>query len=282
MRSLLTAILTICLLSWLGNAVAKDDLKTFPKRQYYPQLNYILTAELATGLKNNQFNVVDVRDQTSFNALHIKNAANIFIKSKAFDKQILDLVNQNNKPLVIYCNGISCGKSYVASDNVIKLLKKKHIDRKVLTYDSGINAIAHAHNDLVQKNGQDISADNPLIAQDKIKQHTLKAGEFESYLAEHTMQDYALLDIRDKHEKIIFKLFVTYSQKNISLDKKDKLIKFLNKVKQKNKTLLVYDSAGRQINGLYELLTITGIKNWHYLEGGENGYAEYALNAAGL
>lgn len=282
MRNLLTAIIALCLFAFSTSVVANNESKQFPKRKYYPQLNYIDTETLAKGLSEDRYNVIDVRDDTSFKALHIKNATNIFIKSSSFEQDILDLVAKDPRPLVIYCNGISCGKSYVASDKLRLLFNRKTIDRQVLTYDAGINAIAHAHNAIVLKNGKNISSDNPLIATDKIREHTLTPRAFENHLTENDPAGIALLDIRDKSEKIIYKLFLTYRQKNITLGKKDKLIAFLNKVKKENKTLMVYDASGRQINGLYELLTITGISNWHYLDGGEYGYSKYAMNSAGL
>lgn len=282
MRNLLTAVIVLCLLSFTVTVVANDDIKKFPKRKYYPNLNYIDTAQLAKGLRENRYNVIDVRDKTSFKALHIKNSTNIFIKNSTFEQEILDLVVQDSRPLVIYCNGISCGKSYVASDKLLQLFNKQNIDRQVLTYDAGINAIAYAHNDLVLKNGKAISGENALIATDKIRRHTLTPHAFETYLSENDASGIALLDIRDKSEKIIYKLFLTYPQTNIILDKKDQLIAFLNKIKEENKTLMVYDASGRQINGLYELLTITGISNWHYMDGGEYGYSMYAMKSAGL
>lgn len=282
MFKLLTLILSACLLSYGSNVVANNDLDQYPKRVFYPQLDYIDTQELAIGLKENKYDVIDVRDTTSFKALHVKSATNIFIKSETFEKEVLDFVAQSNKPLVVYCNGISCSKSYVASTKMKELFANNNINKIVRTYDSGINAIAYAHNSMVLKNGKEVSEDNPLIAINKIKEHTLSPKAFENFIAENKADDFAILDIREKNERIIYKIFMFQSEKKIALNKKEKLIAFLNTVKKDKKTLMVYDVAGRQINGLYELLNITGIKKWHYLEGGEFGYSKYSLKAAGL
>jgi rhodanese-related sulfurtransferase len=272
----------LILLIFLTVAFSASASETFPKRKYYPQLNYIDTQEFAQGIKEKRFDVIDVRDKTSFQALHVKTASNIFVKSNTFEQDILEFSAKSNKPLVIYCNGISCSKSYVASTKILDLFLQKDMTKQVFTYDSGINAIAYAHNELVLKNGKDVSQSNPLIAIEKIKKHTLTPLDFETYLSNHENKDYALLDIRDKNEKIILKLFMFQKEKNIVLAQRNKLIKFLNKIKQDKKTLLVYDASGRQINGLYELLNITGVKQWHYLEGGEYGYSQYVIKAAGL
>lgn len=259
-----------------------NDSETFPKRKYYPQLNYIDTQEFAEGIKNKQYDVIDVRDETSFKALHVKGASNIFIKSKTFEQELLAFVETSKNPLVAYCNGISCSKSYDASNKMIDLFQQKGIDKTVYTYDSGINAIAYSHNELVLKDGKEVSESNPLIDVEKIKKHTLTPVDFENYLANHPDKEFALLDIREKSEQILTKLFMFKKEKKISLAERDKLIKYLNKVKNDKKTLLVYDLAGRQINGLYELLKITGIKKWHYMEGGEFAYSQYAIKSAGL
>lgn len=282
MHNILKVILPIVLLMFAVSACSANDTETFPKRKFYPQLNYIDTQEFAEGIKNNQYDVIDVRDATSFQALHVKNSSNIFIKHKAFEQEILDFVTNSKNPMVIYCNGISCSKSYVASAKIIDLFTRKGIKKKVYTYDSGINAIAYSHNELVLKNGKEVSQSNPLIDFEKIKKHTLEPIEFESYLSKHHNSEYALLDIREKNEQALLKIFMFKKEKKISLTQRDKLIKFLNQVKQDKKTLMVYDLAGRQINGLYELLKITGIKQWHYMEGGEFGYSKYAIKSAGL
>ena len=274
MHKILFFLLATVSLSYGAVVVANDNSEQFPKRKYYPQLNYIETQEFANGLKKHDYDVIDVRSETSFKALHVKSAANIYIKSKTFDQEILNFAKQSNNPFVVYCNGISCSKSYEASKKIINLLKKMHVKKRVLTYDSGINAIAYAHNEFVLKDGKAISKTNPLISLAKIEEHTLKPVEFENYLTEHSTDEYVMLDIRNKSEKIILKLFMFHREKNITLDDRTKLITFLNKIKEEGKTLLVYDASGRQINGLYELLNITGIEKWHYMEGGEFGYSK--------
>mgnify|MGYP002713279120 CR=1 FL=1 len=278
----LTFFLLTSLLFFTTNVIAESDLDKFPKRVFYPQLEYIDTNELAKGLHEKKYDVIDVRDDTSFKALHVKTATNIFVKSETFDKEVLDFVALSQNPLVVYCNGISCSKSYDASTKMKALFEKNNINKTVYTYDSGINAIAYAHNDLVLKNGQEVSRDNPLIAADKIKEHTLSPELFENYINNNKDDSYAILDIREKGERIIYKLFMFKNENKIALNNKDKIIAFLNTVKKDKKTLMVYDVAGRQINGLYELLKITGIKKWYYLEEGEFGYSKYSLKAAGL
>lgn len=282
MRNFLVTILSVCLLSYGTGVVASDKTEQFPKRKFYPQLSYIETQEFANGIRTNRYDVLDVRDSMSFNSLHVKVAANIILTSKTFDQEILDFSAKSKKPLAVYCNGISCSKSYIASAKIIELFKKHKIKKQVFTYDSGINAIAYAHNELVLKNGKDISEENPLVSAEQIKKHSLAPENFENFIADHVSEDYVILDIREKDEKIVNKLFMFRSEKNITLNQRDKLIALLNKIKSSDKTLLVYDASGRQIDGIYELLRIIEIEHWHYMEGGEFGYSQYAIKAAVL
>ena len=282
MHKIIITFLSIILLSYGTFVAAGNNSEQFPKRQYYPQLNYIDTQTFVRGLEKNRYDVIDVRSDAQFKALHVKSATHIMLKNRTFEQDILAFVKQSKKPLVVYCNGYSCDKSYEASNKIMTLFKKEHIEKKIFTYDSGINAIAYAHNKLVLKNGKKVSKDNPLADIKKVREHTLKPHDFEQYLASHQLKEYALLDIRDISEKNVIKLFMLHREKNITLDQRNKLITFLNKIKKQNKTLLVYDASGGHINDLYELLTFVGIKDWHYMEKGESGFSEYVLNSAGL
>lgn len=51
MFKLLTLILSVCLLSYGANVIANNDLDQYPKRVFYPQLDYIGTQELAMELQ---------------------------------------------------------------------------------------------------------------------------------------------------------------------------------------------------------------------------------------
>ncbi|WP_198264542.1 rhodanese-like domain-containing protein [sulfur-oxidizing endosymbiont of Gigantopelta aegis] len=282
MKSSNFLLLIVLLCLWFANSYASDESSQFPKRHFYPQLSYIDTNTFAAGVKDNNFAVIDVRDKTSFNALHVKGSTNIFVKSKDFEHQILQFIETHHKPIVAYCNGISCSKSYTASVKILQLFKANNIQQKILTYDSGINAIAYSYNDLVLKNGLEVSDRNPLISFKKIKKHTLEPEAFERFVMDNKTNDYAILDIREKSDRLAFKLFMFQKEKNITLSEREELIAYLNSIKTSKKTLLVYDTAGRQINGLYEMIKITGIKKWHYMQGGEYGYSQYARQSVGL
>lgn len=101
-----------------------------------------------------------------------------------------------------------------------ELFVKNNIDKTVRTYDSCINAIAYAHNDMVLKNGKEVSKDNPLIAINKIKEDTLTPEAFENFIAETKPDDFAILNIREKNERIVYKIFMFQKEKKIALNKK--------------------------------------------------------------
>jgi len=66
-------------------------------------------------------------------------------------------------------------------------------------------------------------------------------------------------------------------EKKLTLNAPEKIIAFLNKVKDSDKTLMVYGSVEKQIESLYHLINISGIKKWYYLEGGEVAYSQYMI-----
>ena len=68
----------------------KDDASLYPKRKYYPHLNYINTEEFVSGLYAEKYDVIDVRDKTSFNKIRVSSDTHIFLKNQFFEDTILD------------------------------------------------------------------------------------------------------------------------------------------------------------------------------------------------
>ncbi|MCW8929543.1 MAG: rhodanese-like domain-containing protein [Gammaproteobacteria bacterium] len=129
----------------------QNNIQAFPKRQFYPHLNYINTETFANGLYDEEYDVIDVRDKESFNKLRIKSATHIFLKNKYFEQYVLDFSEQSEKQIVIYSSSLSCSKSYLASSKIKEIFKENNITNKIITYDSGISDIAYSHADLVLK-----------------------------------------------------------------------------------------------------------------------------------
>lgn len=281
MKKIVLILVSNILLLSLTSVHAEDSVealnKQYPNRKFYPQLNYIPTKQMVQDVSTGKYNVIDARPALAYDTLHIKGAVNISSSDKQLIEKLMTIVNTNNKPIVFYCGGLACLKSYKASVKTIKAFHKKNINRTVYTYDSGISAFAYASPKWVLKNGKEISLENPLLDMTKIKLHAKDAEVFTSLVNNDEEDQYMILDIREADQKILNKLFMFKKEKRISLLKPEKLIEFLNEQKGTDKTLMVYGSVEKQIESLYPLIKTSGIRKWFYLEGGELAYSKYMI-----
>ncbi|MCW8931485.1 MAG: rhodanese-like domain-containing protein [Gammaproteobacteria bacterium] len=281
MKKIILLTLSFLLLISFSNInaqVSEEALdKTYPNRKFYPQLQYISTEQMTHSIEMEKYFIIDARPQLPFESLHIKGAINIHSGDKSFNEKFLTAINNNSKPIVFYCGGLACLKSYKASVKAIDLLRKNNIALSVYTYDSGISAFAHANPKWVLKNGKDISPDNPLLDIAEIKKHAISAQNFTDIIRSDESDEFVILDIRESNQKILRKLFMFKKEKKLTLLKPEKLIVFLNDVKKEGKTLMVYGSVEKQIESLYPLIKMSGQKKWFYLEGGEHAYSQYMI-----
>lgn len=251
--------------------------KQYPNRKYFSQLNYITTKQMINALTTGKYNIIDARPKTAFNLLHVKNATNIGPNYKRFKEKLMDVVNKNDKPIVFYCDDWACLESYKASVIAIALFKAYVIKREVLTYDSGINVFSQVSPEWVLKKGKEISPDNPLIDLKNIKKHAKSSEEFVGMISNDDNDQYVLLDIRENNKKLSRNLFMFKNEKKITLLKSKKLMTFLNQVRGRDLTLMVYGTVEKQIETLYPLIKTSGINKWFYLEGGEMAFSEYMV-----
>lgn len=252
--------------------------KQFPNRKFYPGLNYISTEQLVKDVADNKYLVIDARPALGYNTLHIKGAENIHSGDKQFIEKFIERINKNNKPVVFYCGGLTCLKSYKASQMALEELSRRKIKREVYTYDSGISAFAYASPEHVLKNGKAISDDNPILDIKKLKQHARSPEHFIEIINNDSSNEHLILDVREKSQRILRKLFMFKREKKITVLEPEKLIAFLNKTRDSGKTLMVYGAVEKQIESVFQLIQMTGLKKWYYLEGGEYAYSQYMVN----
>jgi len=84
--------------------------------------------------------VVDARSALEFETLRVSTAINIPVASKNFEADVAKLRASTDKPIVFYCNGHTCMKSYIATK---KALAANVAD--VHAFDAGIFYWAKAH-----------------------------------------------------------------------------------------------------------------------------------------
>lgn len=253
------------------SALAASD-EGFPGREKYKSVPIYEISELKDAL--NKVVVVDARSSYEFETLRIKGAKNIPVASKSFEEDLAKLRASTQKPIVFYCNGRSCFKSYLAS--------KKAIDAGIentFAFDAGIFEWAKAYpNQAVLLNQSPVKTTD-LISSTLFKSRLLDADHFSdkaTSLGQRTM----VLDVRDKYQRAGTGFFPG-KERWVSLDQKDRLIHFIQKAKKQNRTLYVYDEVGKQVRWLQYELEKAGLKDYYFMKKGASGYFDSLLKNDG-
>ena len=177
----------------------------------------------------------------------------------------MELSRQTEKPIVYYCNGHTCMKSYKA----VKKSKAINIGN-TFAYDAGIFDWVRAHPDEAVLLGQSPVNLNRLIASKKLKSRMLDPDTFAEKVS-RLGNDSVVIDIRDKYQRSAIGFFPA-KERWISLNKMDKLHYYINKANSKNKTIFIYDEVGKQVRWLQYALEKANVKNYYFMHKGATGY----------
>lgn len=243
-------------------AVQANVNNEFPARKLFPAVPYIEIDDLYKQLKN--MIIVDVRSEYEYETLRIKGALNIPLSSPTFVADMKKLHADNpTKSIVTYCNGKTCKKSYEAVQKC-----RDHKIENVIAYDAGIM-------DWAQKYPQEavllgVSPMNPtrIISDEDFHKRLVDVASFEEALVR---KDIIVVDVRDRFQREGLSLFPGID-KQAYLDDKTALNKLINQAKSENKSLLIYDAAGKQVQWLMYYLEDQGLKNYGFMKGGANAY----------
>jgi len=235
--------------------------KEFPGRDLYPSIPYIELDKFFEKFKT--FEVVDVRSEFEFSTLHIKGALNIPFAAKTFVKDMRELREKSKKTIVVYCNGRTCMKSYKAA-------RKASIENisDVVAFDAGILDWSKAHPQLAVLLDEPLNDAKRLISKEKFEEHLVSPSVFGDKLADSTD---IVLDVRDRFQREGLSIFVG-REIRVSLDDKNKLVKFIKKAQAEKKGLLIYDAAGKQVVWLQYYLEKHNISNYYFMKGGIHAY----------
>ena len=253
----------LVLTSWLLStaiAFAGDD---FPGREKYKKVPVIELNDLFKTFKD--VVVVDARSKLEFETLQVKGSLNIPVASKTFEEDVAKLRATTDKPIVFYCNGHTCMKSYIAV--------KKAMDAQITNvhaFDAGIFEWTKAHPDqavLLGKSPVDIAH---LIPKDTFKKRFITPDDF-SERATAEQGKYMIIDVRDKFQRAGVG-FYPGIERWASLDQQDKLNKYVKKALKQKQTLLIYDEVGKQVRWLQYALERAGAKNYYFMKHGARGY----------
>lgn len=251
-------------MAWLIAAPLHADPAEFPHRAFYPDTPIISTADLHARL--GQVTVIDVRSRYEYETLHVRDAVNVPLADKQFEQAVARLQAQGERPLVFYCNGRTCKKSYEATRRVLRAKTGK-----ALVYDAGIFEWAQAYPDRTVLLGKSPIKTTDLIDERRFQAHLLSPQDFQAKVSEAAI----VLDIRDMHQRdtAVF----PFQETRARLDEKAKLDAVIERAKSGHKTLLVYDKVGHQVQWFQYYLESKGIRDYYFLKGGSEGYFQATL-----
>lgn len=240
----------------VGNTVAAED---FPFRDRYPDVPVIDTATLAATL--DRYLVIDVRSRYEYDTLHIAGALHLPIGGRHFSTQLKTVHATDPRPMVFYCNGRHCVKSY---DAVLQAQAAK-LDR-VQAYDAGILAWATAHPERTALLGATPADPGRLIDDAAFKARLLTPDAFTARANDRAL----VLDIRDaaQRDNPLFPLRET----RVPLDNTQQLERVIRQAVADNRTLLIYDKTGNQIRWFQYHLEARGARNYYFLAGGSEAW----------
>jgi len=234
----------------------------FPVRKLYPAVPVIEIDDLYKG-KDNVI-IVDVRSTYEYQTLRMSGALHIPLSSSSFVKEMRDLRNKNpNKTIVVYCNGRTCKKSYKATQKC----RDNNISN-VIAFDAGIFDWANKYPDEAILLGKIPLDPARLIPKSVFKQKLVSPEKFEAMMAR---KDIVVLDIRDRFQREALALYPGI-EKRVYLDDTELLDKYISQAVRENKTLLVYDAAGKQVRWLMYRIESKGVKNYAFMKGGAYAY----------
>ncbi len=206
--------------------------------------------------------------------IHIEGAKHIPLGTMTEADLLALRPKKGGKPIVFYCNGITCKKSYKAS---VKAMDWGFDN--ILCFDSGIFVWAKNVPEKTIFMGKKLPPEElkkRLIPKEKFKERCLPPAEFIARAKD--TKHYKVIDARDYYSRQEFPIFLPGIE-NIPFDRLESLIKKRSR-KLTRKNLLILDNVGKQVRWLQYVLEDAGFKNYWFLDGGvkrwrEEGYDQY-------
>jgi len=266
-------ILTFALLGLLVVAAASANDEGFPGRAEFPAVSVIELSELLNRL--DEVVIVDARSSLEFDTLRITGALNIPVAAKSFEEEIQALRNTTDRPIVFYCNGRTCMKSYLAARKAAAVGVTE-----TYAYDAGMFEWAQAYPEHAELLGKSPVKPEHIISRAKFQQHLLDPEQFGNEA--NTLGSQSLIiDVRDKYQRGAAGLFPGV-ERWASLDDRQKLEQYIEKVKKEGKTLFVYDEVGKQVRWLQYALEQAKLDNYYFMHKGAEAYYSKMMKEFGI
>lgn len=228
----------------------------YPFRQTFADVPIYSTDQLRKHYE--EVFIVDVRSRFEFDVVHVAKAVNIPISSENFAKSLESLRPKNGTvPIIFYCNGHTCVKSYEAVREAAAQGFKY-----VYAYDSGIMDWMKASRDRTSLLGATPAPIEKMVSEEYFQSRLL---DFAAFKQKAKDDDALVIDIRDAMQK---NTTMTVNTVEIPLDQ---FLAKLNNGDYKDKQLLIFDAVGKQIRWLQYILQDRGYKDYFFLREGING-----------
>jgi rhodanese-related sulfurtransferase len=245
----------------------------FPGRAKYEDVQVIEKADLKS--RFNDVVIVDARSSLEFETLRIKGSVNVPVASKTFEAQIQKLRSSTDKPIVFYCNGRTCMKSYIS----VRKAKAVGVDN-LFAYDAGMFEWAKSYPQDAELLGKSPVKASDIISKNDFKRRLLDPTSFSDQA--YTMENNSLiLDVRDKYQRGATGFFPG-KEKWASLDNQEKLSALISEAKKSNKTLFIYDEVGKQVRWLQYALEQAKVKDYYFMAKGAKGYYAEMMKEFGI
>ena len=242
-----------------GAAHASDAV--FPHRAKFKHVPVLEAETLRKDL--DKVIVIDVRSPYEYATLHIKGALHIAPHKDKLPTEAMALRAKSDVPMVFYCNGHSCKKSYEAAE-----LAMKAGVANVYAYDAGLDAWTKQYPGQSVLLGKSPAQSADFISSAEFKKRMISAQDFEARLEKGAV----VIDIRDPRQRDV--VLFPMRELRAPLDDTKKISEAVAEAKKSKKTVLVYDKLGKQVRWFQYYLEQQGVKDYYFLDGGSDGYHE--------
>lgn len=226
----------------------------FPLREKFNKVKYITIEAL-----NREYEktiIVDVRSKIEFNVIHINKAVHIPVGTNLFIKNLENVREKSGSiPIVFYCNGMTCAKSYEAAEYAMEAGFLN-----VYAYDGGVSEWVNVHPEKTTLMGKTPAPREKLITPEMLAKRKISFDEFKKRAENpHAI----VIDIREPFQR---KNILQIPQlKNIP---SDRFVEMIAEGELKENQLLILDAVGKQIEWIQYYLEKYGYTNYYFLEKG--------------
>jgi len=268
MKNLFSVIMLVYI--FVISSVQAND---FPGREKFPEISIYSKEQLKKNY--DKVIIVDARSKLEFETLRVKNAINIPVASNDFTQRVAALRKKSKDPIVFYCNGHTCFKSYIAA----KKANKANI-ANVFAYDEGLFSWARTYPNESVLLGQSPIDTKHIISKTAFKQRLLNPTEF-SDLAFKSGSKKIIVDVRDRYQRGASGFFPG-KEKWVSMDEKEKMTKLFKKAVDEKKTLFIYDETGKQVRWLQYALEQNNVTNYFFMKKGAKAFYQEMMEDFGI